>query len=131
MSSRPEIEFTLEERHAMLALARSAILGVFKNKALEISDGDPACLRLRRGVFVTIHVAGKLRGCIGVIEGRETLRESIVHCAESAAFHDRRFAPLRADEVDTLQIEISVLSELFPLAPEQIEIGKHGLLIEC
>jgi AmmeMemoRadiSam system protein A len=129
MSSRLEIEFSPEEQHAMLALARSAILGAFTGKAPEISASDPACLSLRRGVFVTVHVAGKLRGCIGIIEARETLRESIVHCAESAAFHDRRFAPLRANEVGGLQIEISVLSELFPLEPDAIEIGKHGLFI--
>lgn len=129
MSSRPEIEFSLEEQRAMLALARSAILGAFTSKSPGTSASDPACYSLYRGVFVTVHVAGKLRGCIGVIEARETLRESIVHCAESAAFHDRRFAPLRANEVDGLQIEISVLSELFPLDADSIEIGKHGLFI--
>jgi len=129
MSSHPEIEFSPEEQHAMLALARSAILAAFTGEAPEIAAGDPACTSLRRGVFVTVHVAGKLRGCIGVIEARETLRESIIHCAESAAFHDRRFAPLRANELDGLQIEISVLSELFPLNPDSIEIGKHGLYV--
>ena len=129
MSSPPEIDFSPDEQHAMLTLARSAVLGALTGKAPEVSAGEPACLSLRRGVFVTIQVAGKLRGCIGVIEARETLRESIVHCAESADFHDRRFAPLRADEVGGLQIEISVLSELFPLLPDGIEIGKHGLFI--
>ena len=113
----------------MLALARSAILGALTGNPTGIPAGDPACLSLRRGVFVTVHVSGRLRGCIGVIEARETLRESIVQCAESAAFHDRRFAPLRANEVAGLQIEISVLSELFPLDPDSIEIGKHGLFI--
>src|SRR6185295_4610730 len=89
MSSRPEIDFSLDEQHAMLALARSAVVGALSGKAPEVSAAGPACLSLRRGVFVTIQVAGKLRGCIGVIEARETLGESIVHCAESAAFHDR------------------------------------------
>ena len=72
---------------------------------------------------------GKLRGCIGVIEPRETLRESVVHCAQSAAFRDPRFSPLRSDDLHGLEIEISVLSELSRIAPEAIEIGKHGLLI--
>src|SRR5215813_11762639 len=106
MSSRPEIEFSREEQRVMLALARSAILGVFAGKAPAASPSQSACLTLRRGVFVTVHVSGKLRGCIGVIEARETLRESIEHCAERAAFHDRRFAPLRRNEMDDLQIEI-------------------------
>jgi AmmeMemoRadiSam system protein A len=129
MSSRPECEFTREEQHAMLALARSAILSVLTGGTGKTSPSEPPCFRLRRGVFVTIHVDGKLRGCIGVIEGRETLAQSIVHCAERAAFHDARFPALRLDEIAGLQIEISVLSELFLLDPEKIEIGKHGLFI--
>src|SRR5262249_8969538 len=63
------------------------------------------------------------------IEGTEPLRETIVHCAESAAFRDPRFPALSADEVAGLQIEISVLSELFPIEPEKIEIGRHGLFM--
>ncbi|HXT23267.1 MAG TPA: AmmeMemoRadiSam system protein A [Candidatus Eisenbacteria bacterium] len=129
MSSRPEFEFTAEERHAMLALARSAILGALAGHACNMPARQCACFSLRRGVFVTIYVDGDLRGCIGVIEGRETLGQSIAHCSESAAFRDPRFAALRADEVAGLAIEISILSELFPLDPEKIEIGKHGLFI--
>jgi AmmeMemoRadiSam system protein A len=83
----------------------------------------------RQGVFVTLHVHGKLRGCIGVIEGREPLRDSVVHCAQSAAFRDRRFPPLRYEEISGLQIEISVLSPLAPITPSQIVIGKHGLVV--
>lgn len=113
----------------MLALARSAILSVLTGDAGKTSAPEPRCFTLRRGVFVTIYVDGKLRGCIGVIEGRETLGQSIVHCAQSAAFHDTRFPALRVDEIAGLQIEISVLSELFLLDPEKIEIGKHGLFI--
>lgn len=81
-------------------------------------------------MFVTIHVYGKLRGCIGVIEGREPLRAMIVHCATSAAFHDSRFPALRVDELSGLQIEISVLSELMPIVPDKIEIGTHGLMVD-
>src|SRR5215831_15969165 len=126
MSSRPENGFSAEERRAMLALARAAIVGALANSPVGIPGPEPACFSLRRGLFVTVHVEGKLRGCIGVIEGRETLRESIVHCAESAAFHDLRFPSLRAAEIRDLQIEISILSELAPISPENIEIGKHG-----
>jgi AmmeMemoRadiSam system protein A len=74
-------------------------------------------------------VHGKLHGCIGVIEGREPLRDSILHCARSAAFQDPRFPPLRHEEIAGLQIEISVLSPLTPIAPDEIVIGKHGLVI--
>ena len=113
----------------MLALARAAIVAAIENRSLRTSPSAPASFSLCRGLFVTLHVNGKLRGCIGVIEPRETLRESIVHCAQSAAFHDPRFSPLHRDDLQGLEIEISVLSELSRIAPEAIEIGKHGLLI--
>jgi AmmeMemoRadiSam system protein A len=129
MSSLPENEFSREERRAMLALARATILSAFTGTSVKLPEPRPRCFSLRRGVFVTIRVYGKLRGCIGVIEASEPLQDTIAHCAESAAYRDSRFSVLRSDEVDGLQIEISILSELAPLTPEQVEIGRHGLLI--
>jgi AmmeMemoRadiSam system protein A len=129
MLSRPESEFSPEDRRALLALAREAIVSALHGTSLILPKPEPACLSLRRGVFVTIDVHGKLRGCIGVIEPRETLRESIVHCAQSAAFHDPRFPSLRPGELRGLQIEISVLSAVSPIDPKDVEIGKHGLVI--
>jgi len=113
----------------MLALARAAIVSALEDKPLSHSTSEPSCFSLRQGLFVTLEVYGKLRGCIGVIEPRETLRESIIHCAQSAAFRDPRFPPLRSEELPGLEIEISILSELFPIALHEIQIGKHGLLI--
>ena len=129
MLSHPESGFSEADRQALLSLARSAIISAFRAEQPASSSNDPACFALRRGVFVTIHVAGKLRGCIGVIEGRETLRDSITHCARSAAFSDQRFAKLLPEEIDGLAIEISVLSELYPIKPQEIIVGTHGLLI--
>jgi len=129
MWSRPEDAFSAAERRALLDLARSAILAAFTGAPVKLREPPPPCFELRRGAFVTVHVREKLRGCIGVIEGREPLASVIVHCAESAAFRDARFSPLRADEVAGLRIEISVLSELFPLAADQVKIGTHGLFI--
>jgi len=113
----------------MLALARDAIVSKLDNKPRSRAPSEPSCFSLTQGVFVTLEVFGKLRGCIGVIEPREPLRESIIHCARSAAFHDPRFSALRREEVSGLEIEISVLSELFPVALRQIQIGKHGLMV--
>src|SRR5258707_14727189 len=129
MSSLPEDQFSAEDRRAMLALARAAIVSVLEDKPLSRKASEPSCFSLSQGVFVTLEVYGKLRGCIGVIEPREPLRESIVHCAQSAALHDPRFSSLRAEELSGLAIEISVLSQLFPIALQQIHIGTHGLLV--
>jgi AmmeMemoRadiSam system protein A len=129
MLSLSDRQFSAEDRQAMLALARAAIVSVFDGKPLKHAVAEPACLSLRQGVFVTLEVFGKLRGCIGVIEPNDTLRESIAHCAQSAAFHDPRFSPLRRGEMNGLQIEISVLSSLSPIDPKDVEIGRHGLVV--
>ena len=83
----------------------------------------------RRGVFVTLHVRGSLQGCIGVTEPSETLGEAIVRCAASAAVEDPRFSPTTGEQLEDLSVELSFLSPLEPIRPEQIEIGRHGLLI--
>jgi AmmeMemoRadiSam system protein A len=129
MSFLSDNQFSPEDRRAMLALARAAIVSALENKPLTRAASEPSCLSLTQGVFVTLEVFGKLRGCIGVIEPREPLRESIIHCAQSAAFNDPRFSPLQREEVSGLEIEISVLSELFPISLQQIQIGKHGLVV--
>ena len=80
-------------------------------------------------MFVTLHVGGELRGCIGTTEGDEPLGDAIVRCAASAALHDPRFSPVRAEELGGLQIEISVLSPVATIGVQEIEIGRHGLVI--
>jgi AmmeMemoRadiSam system protein A len=81
-------------------------------------------------VFVTLHVGKRLRGCIGVIQPKELLGESIARCAASAALEDPRFSKMRPGELRDLDIEVSLLSPLERVQLENIEIGKHGLLIE-
>jgi AmmeMemoRadiSam system protein A len=117
------------DRRSLLELARRAIAeAVSLQKPVE---GVPqsGVFAEKRGVFITIHARGRLRGCIGVVEAFEPLGESIARCAASAAVHDPRFSPVSAEELRELQIEVSLLSALEPIHPENIEIGKHGLLI--
>ncbi|HKM68348.1 MAG TPA: AmmeMemoRadiSam system protein A [Candidatus Acidoferrum sp.] len=82
------------------------------------------------GLFVTLHVGKKLRGCIGVVDARATLGENLVRCAADAALHDPRFSRLRAEELGELEIEISLLSPIQTIRSDEVEIGKHGLLVE-
>src|ERR1700732_1001388 len=93
----------------LLVLARKAILDAVTRKELPDTIPHEGIFGERRGVFVTLHVRGELRGCIGTTENDEPLGEAIVRCAASAALHDLRFSPVRADELGDLQIEISVL----------------------
>ena len=78
---------------------------------------------------MTVHVQGKLRGCIGVVETSEPLRSSIAHCASGAALRDPRFPPVSEEELGALQVELSLLSRPAPLLVSEIEIGRHGLIV--
>jgi AmmeMemoRadiSam system protein A len=118
------------ERKAILELAHQAVEeAVCHNRRLQTIP-ILGVFERRSGVFVTLHVNKKLRGCIGVIQGREPLGESIVQCAGSAALEDPRFTRMRPEELKYLDVEVSLLSELELMRPEGIEIGKHGLLVE-
>jgi AmmeMemoRadiSam system protein A len=68
------------------------------------------------GVFVTLRMGGQLRGCIGTLEGREPLASGVATQAVNAAFHDPRFSALKRNELDRVNIEVSVLSQPQPLA---------------
>jgi AmmeMemoRadiSam system protein A len=117
------------DRRSLLALARRAIADAvsLQNSAGGISQNG--VFAEKRGVFVTLHARGRLRGCIGVVEAFEPLGESIGRCAANAALRDPRFPPLRPEDLPELQIELSLLSPLELILPENIEIGNHGLLI--
>jgi AmmeMemoRadiSam system protein A len=116
------------DRWALLRLARQAVVDAVYGRLPEQIPHE-GVFSERRGIFVTLHIRQRLRGCIGVIEAEEPLAESTVRCAASAALQDPRFAPMRPEELGELQIEISLLSPPAPMRPEEIEIGRHGLLV--
>ena len=117
------------QTRSALQLARTAVAETVSRRDLPRHIPRDGIFAERRGVFVTLHLRGRLQGCIGVIEPDEPLGEAIVRCAASAALEDPRFAPLRADQLGELSIEISLLSAPAPISPEAIEIGRHGLLV--
>jgi uncharacterized protein len=118
------------DRKTILELARQAVVeAVCRKRTLE-QIPKSELLETHCGVFVTLHVHGKLRGCIGVIQAKEGLGESVAKCAAGAALDDPRFAPMQPEDLSGMEIEISLLSPPERIQPEAIEIGKHGLLVE-
>jgi AmmeMemoRadiSam system protein A len=117
------------DRRSLLELARRAIAEAVSLQKPAEGIPQSGVFAEKRGVFVTIHARGRLRGCIGVVEAFEPLGESIARCAASAALHDPRFSPVRFEDLQEIYIEISLLSFLEAIRPENIELGKHGLLI--
>ena len=82
-----------------------------------------------RGVFTTLYLHGKLRGCVGYVVPVLPLHRAVFETARAAASRDSRFTPVTPDEVGDLQVSLSILSPLFPIEAAQVEIGRHGLVV--
>lgn len=126
----------------LLVLARRAVLAHLDGQPLprQGADGRPegaggsdeAVLREHRGVFVTLKDRhGRLRGCIGNIQGDEPLRDGVVRNAVAAASRDPRFVPVTRSELSGLRFEISVLTPLRKIdGPRDIVLGRDGVVLE-
>ena len=121
-------EFTKEERAQLLAIAREAIAAALANRPYQPGAGSQR-LAEPRAAFTTIYVRGQLRGCVGNVIASEPLAQAVAHTAVSAATTDPRFPALTPAELGDTTIDLSVLSALTPITPEQIVIGRHGLLV--
>jgi AmmeMemoRadiSam system protein A len=120
------------DRQLLLRLAREAIAAhVNRQSQCAISNLPSAILAKPAGVFVTIHTGGDLRVCIGHIEPIEPIGVVVPRCAVAACSTDPRFAPITPDELDAIDIEISLLGPLEAIAgPQDISVGRHGLVVE-
>jgi AmmeMemoRadiSam system protein A len=117
------------EKQILLDVARRALIAAVERcETLENPLDDPHPLK-SSGVFVTMHRRGKLRGCIGQIGSHEPLFQTVAYCAKAAALEDPRFEPVQPNELAEIDIELSILSPPEEVAPEQIEVGRHGLIL--
>jgi len=121
-----------DEKRQLLLLAHRSVENAVRSRSLLASapTGNQA-LDQERGAFVTLEEAGELRGCIGYTMPIKPLYETIADTAALAAIQDPRFQPVTEPELPKLQYEISVLSPLTRvLDVQQIEVGRHGLLVK-
>jgi AmmeMemoRadiSam system protein A len=121
-------EFSQEERRLLLRLAHRAISAALGVQKLDLTPPTPH-LAQPQGAFSTLHLHGKLRGCIGYVLPKHSLFQTVAEAAQAAAFEDPRFVPVTADEAPLLAIEISVLSPLQSIQPEEVIVGLHGLVV--
>ncbi len=128
----PASTLTDEDKQTLLRIARSALNEYFAAGTLPDLGTASAALLEPRATFVTLRrkATGELRGCRGEIVARQPLIESVAHTAVSSATEDPRFTPVTAEEVPHLHIEISALTPMTPIAPEEIVVGRHGLMIQ-
>jgi AmmeMemoRadiSam system protein A len=121
-------EYSREEREILLRLAHRAIDSSFDGSQLDLHPPSPHLAEMR-GAFTTLHLHGRLRGCIGYVIPTHSLHRTVAETAQAAAFEDPRFRPVTAEEASELKVEISVLSPLEPIRPEEVQVGVHGLVV--
>ena len=105
------------ERATLLGLAGESIRAGLAGERLrvEVEEFAPA-LAHPRASFVTLNLAGRLRGCMGTLEARRALVLEVVEMAHAAAYRDPRFPALSPGEFERIELHISVLSPPEPLA---------------
>ena len=115
----PDSNLTQEQGQLLVKLAKTTISKELGRPVQDMDELDRALSQkpfdMRCGTFVTLNKNGQLRGCIGSLTDDEAISQGVRHNAVNAAFHDPRFPPLSQDELDQIQVEVSVLSEPQPL----------------
>ncbi len=129
-----------KEKAYLLKVARESLDCYFrKGKRLEIEPKEvPSKSLTENGAcFVTLHLNGQLRGCIGTLEAHRPLVFDVLENALSSAFEDPRFYPLRPEELPQVKISISVLSapKPFPVKDsadllKKLIPNRHGLILQ-
>lgn len=123
-------EYSLQERRILLDLAHRSIETALADQPIN-PTAPTEHLAEPRGAFTTLHLSGNLRGCIGYVLPAGSLYQTVIETARAAAFDDPRFRPVTEDEAPHLRIEISVLSVPQPIRPDQVEVGRHGLIVSA
>lgn len=133
--ARPAIavEYSLEQRQILLGIAHEAILSAVQGRAFLNAAPATTALLEPRGVFTTLYLQcdghRELRGCVGYAAPMVPLYRAVGETARAAAFDDSRFSPVTQEEALNLEVSLSVLSRLFPIHPEAVEVGRYGLVV--
>lgn len=138
---RLSLSLTDDEKRYLLVLARDAIAEAVARAAVKQSDVTAqsvndetlaALAEINAGVFVSLRLEDALRGCIGYLDALQPLPAAVQDTAKAAAMRDPRFDPVREDELQDIDIEISLLLPLEKISsPDEIIIGRDGLMIRC
>jgi len=121
-------EYNPQERALLLKLAHEAIRARLEEREI-FAASHSAHLSQPRGVFTTIYWRKSLRGCVGYPLAVVPLYRAVIETAREAAFADPRFHPVKIEEIPDLRVSLSVLSPLMPISADEVEVGRHGLMI--
>ncbi|MBK5203800.1 MAG: AmmeMemoRadiSam system protein A [Prolixibacteraceae bacterium] len=121
------------EKNELLKIARESILRKLGNKKLpdSLSYNVTKAIKMSCGAFVTLNENGRLRGCIGCFVTHDPLYKVVSEMALSAAFEDPRFPDVEEEEMENINIEISVLTPLKKINNiDDFSLGKQGIYIK-
>jgi MEMO1 family protein len=124
--------YTDKDKKDLLHVARETLNKYIKEqKVPDFSKNDfTDNIKKESGVFVTLTKDGKLRGCIGQFSPDKALYVVVQDMAIAAAIEDKRFEPVTNEELNQIEIEISVLSPMRKISSiDEIQMGKHGIYI--
>ena len=122
---------TNTQRKRLLEIARQTIKEYLKSGEIKNFSEEDKDLLEEKGAFVTLHKSGQLRGCIGNIIASIPLYRTVRDMSIASAANDPRFKPVTLDELEDIEIEISVLSKpQREVNPENIVMGKHGVIVK-
>ena len=120
-----------KEKQLLLKIAREAIVTFVQEGVIPQRELTSVNLLVKQGCFVSIKINGLLRGCIGNFISDKPLYQLVKEMAISAATQDPRFYPMKKSELESFDVEISVLSPLSKISStEDIVVGVHGLYLE-
>jgi len=119
-----------EEKKKLLEIARKTIIDKLEKGEIEKETASSEGLGRPCGAFVSLHKLGQLRGCIGTFTSPRPLVNTVQEMAVSSSQQDPRFPPVQEEEMQDIDIEISVLSPLREIKDvSEIEVGRHGIYI--
>ena len=131
-ADRQAFSLTDEEKHALKAIALQSIRDSLDGKRIQrpVARSQYPVLSSKCGAFVSLHKHGHLRGCIGHFGEDIPLGEVVAEMARAAAFEDPRFAPVHRQELDEIDIEISVLTPMRRIQSlDEFQLHRHGIYI--
>ena len=130
--TRTDSDFSLsdEDKRTLKKIAYESIKDSLNRKPISHPSTLSSHLSSKCGAFVSLHKQGRLRGCIGHFGEDTPLHEIVAEMARAAAFEDPRFMPVTRDELDDLDIEISVLTPMRRIQSlDEFQLHRHGIYI--
>lgn len=117
----------------IIKAAKASIIATINQEEF-IPHKIPAVLTQFGASFVTLKLNGELRGCIGSIYPTKPLILDIIDNAKNAGFQDPRFEPLSIEELENLEVSVSILSaiEKINFKDERDLLSKiypHGIIL--